>query len=319
MPFVFPPPRNLSISPSLNITRSSAYDGQTRLQHAMRLTSLPAENRGRGDSLVEHFNRSELNRYSLQQEIFTDDDSYTDEDPEDESISHFEHVTIGMNLMQRQRRLASQPNVLLFEDEVSNDSYDDDTTSLDTSDSCSEGSSYSDDEPSSHPFEPSQTNRTRHSAGTVLENEAALHIMQQFNFMRSSLLSQRRLGIVEGPLNSSLAPRRSHRAMATLTSFLNSENSTTQNDRFVLQNYLTPDGEYDQLLAALAVTIYGNIDTNDPPEEAVCCRDIILAGEELYGENWLNELKCHQLQKSGHDGFSMLDLLTAVTRIRNST
>ncbi|KAI9032748.1 hypothetical protein CLU79DRAFT_715028 [Phycomyces nitens] len=53
-----------------------------------------------------------------------------------------------------------------------------------------------------------------------------------------------------------------------------------------LTQYLTPDGEFDPGLAVLAAAVYEQFRIDGP----VCCRDVLLAGEELYGEDWPNRL-----------------------------
>ncbi|KAF7720745.1 hypothetical protein EC973_006169 [Apophysomyces ossiformis] len=297
-------------------SRNSLREDEVRLRYSTReIQHRLAENRGRTNTFIEQPHIRELNTFLLQQQVFANEDSDSDEAPEDGSVAHFEHVNSRPSFFHRQRRLVSQPNLLFFEDEASNDSYDDDTASLDSSDNCSEESSCTDDERAPYLSDSSRSySERRTTSATVEDSEAALHITTQFDLLQGILLGERQRNTLREPFNPSVTASGSHaRGLDSLAD----ENFTIRNDGAFLHKYLTPDGEYDQMLAALAVTIYGSMDPENQPEEEVCCRDIILAGEELYGDDWLSELKCQHLQKAQSNGFSMLDLLTTVTRIRN--
>jgi hypothetical protein len=80
-----------------------------------------------------------------------------------------------------------------------------------------------------------------------------------------------------------------------------------------LRRYLDPNGEYDPNLAIFAAATYDEEDTNEEDTPAPkSCRDIMIAAEELYGPDWLEEFH------KGKEGAlrKMLEKLTFVAKIR---
>lgn len=79
-----------------------------------------------------------------------------------------------------------------------------------------------------------------------------------------------------------------------------------------LRHYLDPNGEYNPTLAIFAAATYDEDQdsiTNQPPKS---CKDIMVAAEELYGPDWLDEFH------KGKEGAlrKMLEKLTFVAQIR---
>jgi hypothetical protein len=79
-----------------------------------------------------------------------------------------------------------------------------------------------------------------------------------------------------------------------------------------LRHYLDPNGEYNPALAIFAAATYDEEQDsiiNQPPKS---CKDIIVAAEELYGPDWLDEFH------KGKEGAlrKMLEKLTFVAQIR---
>lgn len=74
-----------------------------------------------------------------------------------------------------------------------------------------------------------------------------------------------------------------------------------------LSKYLDPNGEYNHTLAILAAAAY-----DEDHERPYCCRDIILAAEDIYGPDWIKEFH------KGKEGAlrKMLEKLTFVAKIR---
>lgn len=78
-----------------------------------------------------------------------------------------------------------------------------------------------------------------------------------------------------------------------------------------LRHYLDPNGDYNPALAVFAAATYDEEEAmmDQPPKS---CRDIIIAAEELYGPDWLDEFH------KGKEGAlrKMLEKLTFVAQIR---
>ncbi|KAI7901288.1 uncharacterized protein BX663DRAFT_514019 [Cokeromyces recurvatus] len=78
-----------------------------------------------------------------------------------------------------------------------------------------------------------------------------------------------------------------------------------------LRRYLNPNGEYNPKLAILAAAIYDEDEDTSPKS----CQDIILAAEELYGPDWLEEFDDEE-EKEGFSFKRLLEKLTFVAKIR---
>lgn len=79
-----------------------------------------------------------------------------------------------------------------------------------------------------------------------------------------------------------------------------------------LRHYLDPDGEYNPALAIFAAATYDEEEANLRDQPPRSCKDIMVAAEELYGPDWLDEFH------KGKEGAlrKMLEKLTFVAQIR---
>lgn len=79
-----------------------------------------------------------------------------------------------------------------------------------------------------------------------------------------------------------------------------------------LRNYLDPNGDYNPALSIFAAAIYDEEESMQEDQSPKSCQDIILAAEDLYGPDWLEEFH------KGKEGVlrKMLEKLTFVAQIR---
>ncbi|KAI9476568.1 MAG: hypothetical protein EXX96DRAFT_577599 [Benjaminiella poitrasii] len=102
--------------------------------------------------------------------------------------------------------------------------------------------------------------------------------------------------------------REKHSTLALLSLITYQHNHCSEK---YLRHYLNPNGEYDPKLAMFAAAIYDEEDTDNKLPKS--CKDIILAAEELYGPNWLEEF--HNKGKEGALR-RLLEKLTFIAKIR---